>query len=339
MPDCRSQVILCDLPVRFDTYSGCSHGCRYCFSQRNGKVDLANIRVAEGVAALRAFCRGGRTGDTRWCDWDIPVHWGGMSDPFQPCEAAQRQSLACLEELADSQYPVVVSTKGRLAWTEPWLGLLKRARAVVQLSLVSPKYDELEPGAPPYAERLQAISDLAGCLRVVIRVQPYVPGVLADVLAAIPRFREAGAYGIVVEGHKSEAKLRGRVKIAGDWCLPEPVLRKDFYQIRQACHENGLRFYSGENRLRGMGDDGCCCGIDGLDGFRPNRCNMNHEEEPYTSVMKEPGTGRPFQGLVQDTLYSRIASGLSYADCMDICKRTVTYREAMGRINRPGGAG
>ncbi len=31
MPECGSQVILCDLPVRMDTYKGCSHNCKYCF--------------------------------------------------------------------------------------------------------------------------------------------------------------------------------------------------------------------------------------------------------------------------------------------------------------------
>lgn len=31
---CGSQIILCNLPVRFDTYRGCSHGCRYCFAQK-----------------------------------------------------------------------------------------------------------------------------------------------------------------------------------------------------------------------------------------------------------------------------------------------------------------
>ena len=30
---CGSQIILCNLPVRFDTYRGCSHGCIYCDSR------------------------------------------------------------------------------------------------------------------------------------------------------------------------------------------------------------------------------------------------------------------------------------------------------------------
>ena len=31
-----------------------------------------------------------------------------------------------------------------------------------------------------------------------------------------------------------------------------------------------MKFYSGENRLRAMGDSMTCCGIDGLEGFKGN---------------------------------------------------------------------
>ena len=29
------------MPIRFDTYKGCTHGCKYCFVQRNGKYDIS----------------------------------------------------------------------------------------------------------------------------------------------------------------------------------------------------------------------------------------------------------------------------------------------------------
>ena len=46
MPNCGSQCWLCDLPIRFDTYKGCSHACRYCFA--NAKRDLTDIKPFEG---------------------------------------------------------------------------------------------------------------------------------------------------------------------------------------------------------------------------------------------------------------------------------------------------
>ena len=75
---CGSQIILCNLPVRFDTYRGCSHGCRYCFAQK--KNDISHIERDESVDGLRSFIEGKRGNETEWCDWNIPIHWGGMSD-------------------------------------------------------------------------------------------------------------------------------------------------------------------------------------------------------------------------------------------------------------------
>lgn len=84
MPDCGSQVTLCDLPIRFDTYKGCSHLCKYCFAAK--KRELNDIKRGETINQLLNFIKGNRSINTNWCDWNIPLHWGGMSDPFQPIE-------------------------------------------------------------------------------------------------------------------------------------------------------------------------------------------------------------------------------------------------------------
>ena len=56
MPRCGSQVPICDVPIRFDTYKGCSHGCKYCFVFR--KVDIKNIKLDETSTALLSFIKG-----------------------------------------------------------------------------------------------------------------------------------------------------------------------------------------------------------------------------------------------------------------------------------------
>mgnify|MGYP006943519378 CR=1 FL=1 len=73
MPDCGSQIVLCDLPIRFDTYKGCSHNCKYCFVQR--KKDISDIEKGETTKALINFISGQRSQDTSWCNWNIPLHW------------------------------------------------------------------------------------------------------------------------------------------------------------------------------------------------------------------------------------------------------------------------
>lgn len=321
MPRCGSQVILCDLPIRFDTYTGCSHACKYCFVTR--KTDISNIGDGESPESIRKFIAGSRNAETEWCDWNIPLHWGGMSDPFQPVEKERRVSLECLKIFAETKYLFVVSTKGTpiLASTE-YLDVLKQCAAVVQVSLISPQFDKLEPGAPPFERRLSDISRISkAARRVIVRIQPYVREVKADILCNLRRYADAGIYGVTIEGIKYFKNRPGMVKVAADYVYPVDVLRRDYEQIREECRHVGLHFFCAENRLRGMGESLCCCGIAGLDEFRPTTANLVHFLHEgcikYTPHMRE-GKSMCFKAIAQDTLSTRVFSKASFSEVMDI---------------------
>lgn len=318
MPECGSQCWLCDLPIRFDTYEGCSHGCKYCFVQRKRSLE---IKPHESAKSLAKFIHGERGYETKWADWDIPLHWGGMSDPFQPCEKTMRLSLHALEVLAESGYPCVISTKGKLCVEEPYYSLISEANIVMQVSAVCAKYDALEPGAPPYDERLRMVEKLSGAAkRVIVRAQPYIPDVFSDVRENIRRIADAGAYGIVFEGMKFVRKKPGLVKVGGDWCVPKSALQKDFALLREECHKCGLAFFAGENRLRAMGDSLTCCGCDGVDGFKPNRFNLSHilngdMAEP-SQGQQEAGKAGCFRCIHQEAGMSEIYNSRSFAQML-----------------------
>jgi len=336
MPSCGSQTVLCELPVRFDTYKGCSHNCSYCFVRR--KAELRDPKPSEGTKALKSFIDGKRAQDTVWCDWEIPLHWGGMSDPFQPCELEYKNSWECLKIFADTQYPVVFSTKGYVAGMPEYLDMFKRCNVVSQVSMVSPHFDKLEPGAPTFQERLEMLPGLAkNTKRLIVRLSPYTLGLADDVCSHLQAFKDAGVYGIEIEAMKRANKKPGMVKVAGDWCYPIDALRKEFSQIRHEAKSIGLTFYSGENRLRGMGDDTCCCGVVGVPGFKPNRANLNRlvvgEEIEYTDGMRKENSAVAFKGMFQSTAGSRYLRKQSYSDVMDLVAKTKTYLYAMGLID------
>ena len=94
--ECGSQAILCDLPVRIDNYKGCSHACSYCFVKN--KLDITKIEVVNCETSLKKWINGERKANIQWCDWDIPLHWGGVSDPFQPAEKIYKNSFNCFSE-------------------------------------------------------------------------------------------------------------------------------------------------------------------------------------------------------------------------------------------------
>lgn len=326
MPSVGSQITICDLPVRFDTYKGCSHLCSYCFVLR--KSDL-KVKLGESAESLKKWIRGERTKEFQWCDWNIPIHWGGVSDPFQPIERKERRSLKALELLAETQYPFVVSTKNALIAEEPYLSLIKKCNCVVQFSAVCSRYDNMEKGASSYAKRIEAMSKIAPYKRVIVRVQPYTPEVLLDVIRNIKEWAQIGVYGITIEGMKYVSKPKGKqtVSIGADICYPVQLLQQHYEKIKTSCHKNGLRFFCAENRLRAMGDSLCCCGIEGM-GWQENKANLNHilydkEGATYTKGQEI----YPIAKIGQATLLGRYTAQSTYKEVMILASKSSKVNE------------
>lgn len=316
---CGSQVVLCEYPIRLDTYRGCSHGCRYCFAQ--SKTDIATVKPDNCVESLKRFIEGNRTQTTKWCDWRIPLHWGGISDPFQPAEREIGVSLKALEVFAETGYPFIVSTKGKLIAEEPYISLIRRCNAVVQVSMVCSSYDRLEPGAPTFEERLEMVRALSGAARrVVVRAQPYITNVRDEFIGNLARFAEAGAWGVTVEGMKFKEAKPGLVKVRGDFCYDDDTLRLHYERIKRECERVGLHFLCAENRLRAMGESTACCGCGDLEGFKGNKfnavSNVDGEAEP-TPRMREAGTAHCFKGIHQNTEFEHKAKKVSFAEQME----------------------
>ncbi|MFX0547926.1 radical SAM protein [Hathewaya histolytica] len=336
MPSCGSQITICDLPIRFDTYKGCEHDCKYCFVQR--KTDISNVEKRETTEALIKFIKGKRTKETNWCDWGIPLHWGGMSDPFQPAEKNYRLSYECLKIFAKTKYPVVVSTKGKLIADKEYLELVKQCNIVVQVSLVSPLYDRIEKGAPTFEERLEIVRKLVpNCKRVIVRIQPYIREAKKDILTLLlPKLSEYGVYGITLEGMKNIRKVKGfDERIGADFCYPKEILKKDFLEIKKKANALGIKCFMAENRLRKYGDGLCCCGVGDLEGFKVNKYNLNHiyfDKEQYSpsKAMLKENSCECFSSSMQITAVHSALSKMSFKECMDLSIKDINNIKALG---------
>lgn len=341
--ECGSQIAICDMPIHFDNYVGCSHACEYCFVKRF--KDIKKIKPVNcSYNSLKRFIEGNRSLKISWCDWDIPVHWGGMSDPFQPIEKQNKQNIDStyniLKLLAETKYPIVISTKGKLCIDKEYLDVLKECNVVMQISCVSKYYDSIEKGAPTYNERLKMIETLSkNVQRVIVRCQPYLPQVKHDVLRnSLNDFKNAGAYGVIFEGMKYTSRPKNNKyeleQVGRDLCYSKQMLQEHFKMFKTKAHKLGMKFFVGENRLRQMGDSLCCCGCDDL--FQVNTFNCNHllngdKTEP-TESMKVNGTGAIFVELQQsvgsyDIVKNSTMEELMYEECT--LKRT---QKALGKI-------
>ena len=264
---------------------------------------------------------------------------GGVSDPFQPCEKHFKVTKRALEIFAETQYPVVISSKGRLLGDTEYLDLIAKCNAVVQISMMCSSFDKIEPGCPTFEERLKILSSVSKVAkRTIVRCQPYLPELKNEVLVNIRRFKEAGAYGVIFEAMKFIKMKPGLEKLAGDCVFPVERLRADFLQLRDECHKNDLKFFSGENRLRTMGDSLCCCGFEGLHGFEPNTYNANHilldksgKSVKSTSSMNIENTGYAIMHHLHQDAKTKLFRGISYKEMVNFeIKNNPTLKKVLG---------
>ncbi|PRP91654.1 Radical SAM superfamily protein [Enhygromyxa salina] len=175
-----------DIPFRWsiNPYRGCFHGCAYCYARPTHEqlgfgagTDFERKIVVKQNAAelLRArFERRSWTGEG--------LMFSGVTDCYQPLEAAYGLTRACLELCAEYRNPASVITKGALIRRDVELlaRLEHEAAASVTLS-VGFADDELarriEPWASPPSRRLAAMRALADAgVPVGVSVSPVIPG-------------------------------------------------------------------------------------------------------------------------------------------------------------------
>ena len=271
----RSTFPMCPLPAAIDPYRGCTHGCTYCYHyELNSR--MVSPELDEGPEDLQAFIDGARSTELASVPRGLPIRLGRTSDPFQPCEAQHRRTMAMLEVLAATGYPFVLTTKGRLVAAPEYLAILKRCNVVAQVSMVSPLMDVDEPGAPTYDDRLMMVYKLVRvCRRVIVRAQPlYLDdshvGAFAARLADLAR---VGVHGVLIEAlasaHERDARPGMTLEGLGFWHYPSESIATVCNGLKDLAHGVGLRFYSGDSCIRQMGealegDHPTCCGCGDL---------------------------------------------------------------------------
>jgi len=111
----------------------------------------------------------------------------GVCDPYQPLEEKYRLTRQCLEILVRNYWPVVIQTRSPLVLRD--IDIIKGGQDFEVGFSVTTADDSIrklfEPGAPPVAERIQALDELhkAG-IRTYAMIAPVLPGAegLAELL-------------------------------------------------------------------------------------------------------------------------------------------------------------
>jgi DNA repair photolyase len=249
---CKTALSRSSLPgldYSLNPYTGCGHGCIYCYAPATIRYSGAepwgtfvtaktNIPVVL-EKELRKTPRG-------------IVGISTVTDPYQPAEGRLKLTRSCLEVLQAKQFPVCIQTKSALVIRD--IDLIRDFRDKEVGLTVTTLDDEasavLEPGASLPRERLEALKCLSDAgIPAWAFVGPLVPGFVdGERLAGIlDRVKEAGALKVLVD------KLRLK---PGLWQRMEPALREK-PDVLDACRRALFNDPDVFNRLKVQAVDTC----------------------------------------------------------------------------------
>lgn len=193
-----------DIPFRFSVnpYRGCAHACSYCYARpyheylgwsAGTDFDTQIVAKVNAPALLdKEFSRPSWEGDS--------VVFSGVTDCYQPAEAALKLTRQCLEVCLRHGTPVGMITKSALiARDADLLGeLAKGPGATAALSIPfwgAADARLMEPFAAPPEARFRALEKLSAAgVRTGVSMAPIIPGLNdADIPKVLKRAADCGA--------------------------------------------------------------------------------------------------------------------------------------------------
>jgi len=172
-------------PWVINPYTGCQHGCSYCYARFMKRVtghrepwgEFVDVKINAPDLLRREITKKKRG----------KVWVSGVCDPYQPLEAKYKLTGQCLEILAQNTWPVIIQTRSPLVLRD--MDIIKDAQDFEVGFSVTTADDRIrklfEPHAPPINDRIEALDELhkAG-IRTYAMIAPVLPGAegLAELL-------------------------------------------------------------------------------------------------------------------------------------------------------------
>lgn len=278
------QFRFCPNPFRIDMYKGCDFGCKYCFANSGNAKGHKGWSIAKfkGIENLfkKAF-----EGDEESKDVTIellrhrvPLHCGGMSDPFQSREFEYKLTYKLIELSNKYRYPISFSTKQCYLPSE-YYDILDPELHAFQVSIMGWDDDYIrkyETTTPTAQQRLDFVRELRKRgFWCSIRIQP-----LVNIYQAKKLVIEAGntpSYitvehlkipndDIIVKQLFTDEYQAGKfykspMNFRNVEMYPD-IKEQNIIEIKKIANANGVLVGVGDNDLHHLSQSRCCCGID-----------------------------------------------------------------------------
>lgn len=299
-PRWSNEIADCSMPMTFDTYSNCSFGCLYCFSQFQralGNCKTAYLKKevkAVNPERIKMMFRdpdqfGGQF--ATYIKQRRVMQWGGLSDQFDSYERKYGVTLDLLRFFKEIDYPLCFSTKSTW-WTqdERYMELVRGQKnwnfKFSIITLDEQKARIIEKGVPTPMERLEAIRRIveAEAGGATLRLRPFIIGISTPTyLDLIREAAQRGASALSTEFFCMEQRsrvLKEKAPIFKKECgfdlfdfykkysyasgylrLNRKVKRPFVENMKNLCDELGMRFYVSDAHFKELCCNGSCCGL------------------------------------------------------------------------------
>lgn len=299
-PRWTGEIADCSLPMTLDTYSNCSFGCVYCFSQyQRGIGKTAENYYSKNVKCINVDkvkrILSGQDKNSQFYQYvkdKRPIQYGGLSDQFDGYERKYGVTYELLKYLREINYPICFSTKSAWVFHDPkYRELFKGADnwnmkfSIITLDENAAK--KIEVGVPSPRERLDAMHEYTQLSKggATLRLRPFILGVTDKTyLDLIREAHKAGATAVTTEFFclemRSIKQAKEHYQIISDVAgfdivefyrkhsggsgylrLNRKIKEPFIHKMQSLCKELGMRFYVSDAHFKECSDNCCCCAL------------------------------------------------------------------------------
>lgn len=299
-PRWSNEIADCSMPMTFDTYSNCSFGCMYCFSQFQRGIGGAkenylheDVKHVSVDKIKRMFTDPDKYGGQfkEYIKQRKVMQWGGLSDQFDGFERKYGITLELLRFFKEIDYPLCFSTKA--TWfteDERYMELIRGQKnwnfKFSIITLDEHKAHVIERGVPTPLQRLEAIRKIAEADAggATLRLRPFIIGISTP--SYLDLIREASSRGATAMStefmcvEQRSPTLKQWMPTFNELCgfdfmdfykkfsvstgylrLNRKVKEPFMRNMKQLCEELGMRFYVSDAHFKELCCNGSCCGL------------------------------------------------------------------------------
>lgn len=281
-----SQFKFCPNAFRVDMYRGCDFGCRYCFANMEAfhetGTGLSVWRHADLEEVRKKFYTALETDKPsqsviiELLRHHVPLHCGGMSDPFQRREWTEHLTKGLIEITNQYSYPICFSTK-TASLPDDYYAILNPSIHAFQVSIMgnSPEYVSCwETNTPSPRDRMNFVRQLRDRgFWCSVRIQPIIELdealAVMDSMQGVPSYYSVEHLHVIADSYNAHDALMEHclnsdqfVQSGGVTEVKHEIKRANAEKLISRANQYGVTVGVADNDLHFLSQSRCCCGID-----------------------------------------------------------------------------